>query len=140
MPSIHERPAVVGTGAGITHLALSMVLWESFGFMSPAKTFAVDPLFGTYTVAGMFLLGAVPGALFARYRSLAPAVVVGSLLAVSAAWTRRTTASGATPVDPTPFGWYLLLWVVVVALAALSGWIERRLRGTDVDVKPRANG
>lgn len=40
-------------------------------------------------------------------------------------WT--AIGDGATPVGPTPFGWYTLLWVGVVVLVSGVGWAEMRV-------------
>ncbi|ELZ79614.1 hypothetical protein C455_08517 [Haloferax larsenii JCM 13917] len=72
----------------------------------------------------MFVVGFVPAFLYARYRTFSPIVATGGLLGVTAFATWQTVQSGSTPVDPTPFGWYMLLWIGVLVLDAALGGVE----------------
>jgi hypothetical protein len=122
------RSIFIGTLAGVTHGIVGLALWNLFEFESLRGMLSTEPLFLTYMLAGMFALGFVPGLLYAAWRSVSPGLVIGALLCLSSYGTWTTVRSGATPVDPTPFGWYALLWVGIVLLAAGSGWAELQWR------------
>lgn len=111
----------IGALAGVTHGIVALALWEFFGFERPERTLSTEPLFVVYTLLGMFALGFVPGLLYATWRSVSPGLVIGGLLCLSSYGTWTTVRSGATPVDPTPFGWYALLWVGIAIPAAGAG-------------------
>ncbi|RDZ56230.1 hypothetical protein C5B91_18960 [Haloferax sp. Atlit-10N] len=72
----------------------------------------------------MFALGFIPGVLYIKWNAVSPSVLIGGLLCLSSYGTWQAIGDGATPVDPTPFGWYMLLWVAVVALASVLAWVE----------------
>jgi hypothetical protein len=122
------RSMFIGTLVGVTHGIVGLALWNHFGFEGLRGMLSTEPLLLTYTLVGMFALGFVPGLLYAARRCVSPGLVIGGLLCLSSYGTWTTVRSGATPVDPTPFGWYALLWVGIVLLAAGSGWIELRRR------------
>jgi ribonuclease BN (tRNA processing enzyme) len=111
----------IGALAGVTHGIVALALWEFFGFERPERTLSTEPLFVVYTLLGMFALGFVPGLLYETWRSVSPGLVIGGLLCLSSYGTWTTVRSGATPVDPTPFGWYALLWVGIAIPAAGAG-------------------
>lgn len=53
-------------------------------------------------------------------------------------WTAYVApATPPAPVGSTPFGWFLLGWVAVVALGLLLGWGEHRLRRSRAATAPR---
>jgi hypothetical protein len=83
--------------------------------------------FAVYLLSGMLTTGAVPAVLWVRWRSFTPAVIVFGLFGLSALRTWQTVRAGLTPVGPTHFGWYTLLWPVVVLVAVTAGPIDRRL-------------
>ena len=118
----------VGTATGLLHLAVALGLWTAFGFERVSGMLRTEPLFLGYTLLGMFALGFVPGLVYARWRAVSPGLLVGGALLLSAAGTWTTVRDGLTPVDPTPFGWYVLLWVGIVGLSLVVGWIESRIR------------
>ncbi|EMA63778.1 hypothetical protein [Halorubrum kocurii] len=77
------------------------------------------------------MLGAVPVAILAETRLVAPSIVVGVAFAASAYGTWSVTVAPAatlTPVDPTPFGWYLIGWVAVLGVALIVGGAEYAIR------------
>ncbi|WP_251343781.1 hypothetical protein [Haloplanus halophilus] len=131
-PSLHldtiPSPLTVGGTAGIVHAGIAALLWTYFGFEDLLATAATEPLYVGYVVLGMVLLGSVPGILYVRFDTVSPPLLVGSLLTLSTGLTWRTHRTSATPVDPTPFGWYVLLWIGIVAVAGLVGGIETTLR------------
>ncbi|QKY21750.1 hypothetical protein B4589_011540 [Halolamina sp. CBA1230] len=78
----------------------------------------------------MFVLGFVPAVLYSKYRSRVPLALSVFLFVGSAFGTYRVVASGLTPVDPTPFGWYLLLWPACVVLYAAISVVEKLALGS----------
>ena len=131
-PSLHLNtipPSItVGGSAGLVHAGIAALLWTDFGFENLLAVFATEPLYVSYVVLGMVLLGSIPGILYVRLHTVSPLLLVGSLLTLSTVLTWQTHRTGATPVDPTPFGWYILLWIGIVAVSGLIGGIETALR------------
>jgi hypothetical protein len=131
-PSLHldtiPFPLTVGGGAGLVHAGIAALLWTYFGFENLLAAFATEPLYVSYVILGMVLLGSIPGVLYVRLHTVAPLLLVGSLLTLSTVLTWHTHRTGATPVDPTPFGWYIILWIGIVAVSGLIGGIETALR------------
>jgi len=128
-PSLHldtitSSPLTVGVGAGLVHTGAAALLWSYFGFENLFVAFATEPLYASYVILGMFLLGCIPGILYVRYRSVSPLLLVGSLFSLTGVLTWQTIQTSATPVDPTPFGWYILLWIGIVATSGLIAGIE----------------
>ena len=120
-----RRALGIGLFAGLAHLTVAGALAEWFGF-----SVGVTPFLG-YVAVGGLLLGAVPIAILVDTRLVAPSIVVGVALAASAYGTWSVYVAPAVtpaPVDPTPFGWYLIGWVVVVGAALLVGGAEYGLR------------
>ena|GEM_PF-1939310 len=77
-----------------------------------------------YTLVGAVLTGAVPVGLHRARRARTPVAVVAVLGLLAAAGSWQTVSSPGVPVGPTPFGWYLLGWPVVVGAAAAVGGLE----------------
>lgn len=127
-PTSPARPVLL---AALLHPVAAGLLWTWFGFDTNV---AGEELFFAYVVVGAFLLGALPAVAFATRRLRAPAVVVVAAFTLSAYGTWSIVAAGVTPVDPTPFGWYLLGWPLVAIVALLVGGVEYGLqwvRSTD---------
>lgn len=108
---------------GGLHALMAAGLFELFGFTYPRIASVL-----AYQVVGMVLLGAVPAVLLLQARLVTPALTVGALGAWGVYRTWRTQQLGLTPVDPTPFGWYLLLWAAILALALFVGGVEYGVR------------
>jgi hypothetical protein len=117
---------VAGVG-GLGHALVVLLLWMGFGFESLVGAFPAEPLYVGYLLVGMLAVGAVSGGGYARRELRLPAVVVGVLLVGAAAATWLSLGGGATPVGPTPFGWYALLWPVTLVLAVVVGVGEDRI-------------
>jgi len=107
---------------------LAITLWSVFGFENLLEVASTEPVYVTYIFVGMFTLGFLPSILFSKYRSRVPVVLVMGLFTICVTGTWQVVQAGATPVDPTPFGWYILLWVAVMLVTVVSGWIELRIR------------
>lgn len=128
MPLHTTRPRTTSLLTGLGAIAITSLLWTWFEFTT---RLAGNELFLAYNVGGAFVLGALPAALLTRKRLVSPAVVVGCLFLFTAYSTWSTYVAPATPptpVDPTPFGWYLLGWPVVVLIAVFFGGVEHVLR------------
>ena len=117
----------LGTVAGLFHGSLGLGLWTFFEFESPGRMLWTEPLFLGYTLLGLFALGFVPGLLYARWGAISPGLLVGGSLSLSAYGTWTTVRDGLTPVDPTPFGWYVLFWAGIVVFVTVVGWGEVRI-------------
>ena len=126
MPSQSQRLAAA-TPTGLVHALAVGLLWREFGFESLVATASADPLYVAYLLAGVLTVGAVPGLGYARREVISPLVVVGTLLVGTATATWLRLSGGATPVGPTAFGWYALLWPVTLVLAVVAGVGEERL-------------
>lgn len=129
MPPLRQLSRVQAAAVGSAlHAVAAATLWTRFGFENLLAAFGTEPVYATYATLGMVLAGAVPAAL-ARWRGTAtPVLLVAVAFALAAAGTWTTVRRGLTPVGPTPFGWYVLLWPVVVSLAGLVGELEWRTR------------
>lgn len=107
---------------------VAITLWNVFGFENLLAAVSTETLYVIYVSVGLFTLGFLPGVLFSKYRLRAPIVLIAALFTMCAAGTWQLTQSGVTPVDPPPFGWYILLWAAVGVVAVVSGWLEILLR------------
>lgn len=130
----HSSLSTDGMGAGLfaggIPFALSLALWDTFGFESLLAAFSTEPLYVIYLASGMVTVGFVPGLLYARRHTIAPLITVGVLFLVTGFGTWQTARTGVTPVGPTPFGWYGLLWVGVVTVTATIGWLEAKIQSS----------
>lgn len=129
-PISHDlnRPIALGFLIGIIHLFLVGGLWLWFGFADPLQG---TYLMGAYLAIGAVLLGAIPTFLFLQKRLVAPAIVVVVAFLVTAAQTWAIYVAPPmppAPVDPTPFGWYALGWVVLLAVSLVIAGGEYGLR------------
>ena len=112
---------------GILHLSIAGILWLWFGF-----TARVD-LFLAYISIGAVSLGAIPALLLVTKRLITPSLIVATALTVSAYGTWSVYIAppvSSTPIDPTPFGRYLIRWVIVVTVAFLAGGGEYEFRNS----------
>lgn len=121
-----SRGVLIGTTTGIFHEAVVLSLWGFFGFESLQSMLSNELLFLLYTLTGIFALGFIPGLLYAEWGSISPGILIGGLLFLVSYLTLTTIGDGATPVGPTPLGWYTLLWVGIVVLISIAGWAEMR--------------
>jgi len=122
---VDERPLSIGLGVGVGHALLSTALLSFFGFAGLLSQVETEPLYVFYSVCGLFVLGFVPAVLYSKYGSRVPVPLSMIFFIGSAYGTYRIVASGLTPVDPTPFGFYLLLWPGSVVLYAVVGAVEK---------------
>ena len=116
---------VWGVLGGIAHAGVATLLWN-YWFDDLGELLTVKPLTGAYIVLGMFLLGFVPVLCYVGERVVAPGIVVGVFLLVSVIGSWLANAVRAPATVPTPFALYILVWVGVVALAGVAGWVEYR--------------
>ncbi|MGM0372648.1 MAG: hypothetical protein ACQEQJ_09140 [Halobacteriota archaeon] len=126
--SLLDRPISAGVATGAVHAVIAASLWTGFGFEGFGRLLETEPAFLAYILSGMVLLGAIPGVCYATWRSVAPALLIGGSLCLSAAGTWAIVRDGLTPVDPTPFGWYVLLWVGIAVVATAAGLVEHWVR------------
>jgi hypothetical protein len=126
VPSQRQQ-LLVATLTGLTHTLAVALLWRGFGFESLVTVASTDPLYVAYLLVGTLAVGSVPGVGYARRALVSPVVVVGVLLVGAAGATWLSLGGGATPVGPTPLGWYALLWPVTLVLAVVVGVGEKRL-------------
>lgn len=120
------RSIIGGVAVGLLHAGVAVPLWHYFGFDNLGELFLTKPFVGTYVLLGMFVLGFVPALSYIGQRLIAPSVVVGGVLLLSVAGSWLTGTVRAPAGTPTPFGFYILLWVVVIALAGVAGGAEYR--------------
>jgi fluoride ion exporter CrcB/FEX len=121
-----SRRTITALLVAFLHAALAALCWMWFDFSTDVTSAEL-----AYLVTGALLLGALPTALLTSKRLLSPAVVVAVLFTLSAYSTWSTYVAPATPpapVDPTPFGWYLLGWPAVGTAALLVGGVEYGFR------------
>ncbi|SDN00052.1 hypothetical protein SAMN04487949_3121 [Halogranum gelatinilyticum] len=111
------------TIAALLHAALAALCWTWFDFSTLLTNTEL-----AYLAVGSLVLGALPAVLLTSKRLRTPSVVVATLFALSAYGTWSVVSAGLTPVDPTPFGWYLLGWPAVAAAALLVGGGEYGFR------------
>lgn len=122
------RAVIGGSITGLVHSVVSLLLWNYFRFEDLTAAFSTEPFYVAYVLTGMVALGFIPGVFYSGRNIILPAILTVVLLVVSGFRTWQIVSSGATPVDPTPYGWYILLWIGVVAAASLAGGLELKLR------------
>jgi len=123
--SVPSRRALgLGLLAGLAHLLVAGALAEWFDF-----AIGITPFLG-YVAVGGLSIGAIPVVLLAETRLVAPSTVVVALAASAyGTWSVYVAPDAVpTPVDPTPFGWYLIGWPVVMGAALVAGGAEYGLR------------
>lgn len=131
---LSRRALRAGLIGGMFHAVVGVALWHWFQFTDFASLLGQGRIaFVVYNGIGLVILGAVPAVLLLRSRLVSPALIVGSAFVWSAYETWQVVQSGLVPVDPTPFGWYLLLWVAILAVVSLVGGLEYRLRDFRID-------
>mgnify|MGYP007038797365 CR=1 FL=1 len=122
-----SRTLAAGVG-GVVHAAVAGLLWTQFGFENLLTLLGSETLYATYALGGMVLTGVIPVALSQWRGTATPLLFVAGAFVLAALGTWTTVRQGLTPVGPTPFGWYVLLWPAVVAVAGTVGEIELRAR------------
>lgn len=127
-PSVSRTALLAGSVGGLLHAAVAALLWTHFGFDDLLELLTIKPLLGTYVLLGMFLLGFVPVRFYVDQRVVSAGFVVGGLLILSALGSWLGGPVEAPSATPSPFGFYVLGWVGVVALAWLTARVERRRR------------
>lgn len=138
--SLTPRQRHAGVMGAIIHLAGIGVVVGVFGLWSGARAIEVagttrpaDGLLVVFTLAGVLAVGAVLAVLTARWRVIAPLVVVGGTFAWSAYATWQhlngtVIVSNPEAYSPAPIETYAALWYFLLALGILLGVFERRLR------------
>lgn len=116
-----------GLVGGLVHTALAVVLWNYFGLDSLRELFLTKPVYGMYIFLGMFALGFIPALFYFGKKFISPALVVTLLLLVTGVGSWQAGPVQAPVGGPTPFGIYILFWVLIVALAGLISRVERLL-------------
>ncbi|MFC5366898.1 hypothetical protein [Salinirubrum litoreum] len=119
---------LAGVVGGLGHALVVLLLWNLFGFESLVGAFSAEPFYVTYVLLGAVGVGVALGVGSARRELVSPVLVVGVLLVGAGVTTWFGLRGGATPVGPTPLGWYALLWPVALLLAGVSGVVENRRR------------
>lgn len=120
------RDAIVGgIAAGFVHAGVSIVLWNTW-FEHLREMYIAKPQNAAFFLLGMFLLGFVPVLFYIGEKIRSPAVIVGVLLVLSGTASLLMGPVTAPSGNPTPFGIYILLWPLIVALAGVAGVREFR--------------
>lgn len=120
--SVATRPSVViSVACGLAH-AVGLL---AFAFLSQGYEFTGEGVWSllvpVWTVAGLFLLAAVPAYLLVQQSLVLPAVVFGLNLALA---VRAELSVG--PGDP--LGLQFVAWVVPLGVALLLGGVEYLVR------------
>ncbi|UIO98615.1 hypothetical protein Hbl1158_08600 [Halobaculum sp. CBA1158] len=117
-----RRATVAGAVAGA---ALVATAWAMLG-VPP-----LDQVLAAYALPGAAAVGAAAGWARATRRLVTPGALAGVTFAVAVASTWRTYVAPEimpTPVGPTPLGWLLLSWPVILLVAVVAGGGERLVR------------
>jgi len=124
--SLLSRASIsTGSVVGLLHAGVAVLLWDYFGLDNLPELVAIKPLVGGYILVGMFALGFVPTLFYVSRTFVSPAAVVGGSLLLSIVGSLLVGPVRAPAGTPTPFGFYILFWIGVVALAGLIGGFER---------------
>jgi len=119
-----------GMLGGLVHTGGAVLLWDHL-HNSVWEILQSNLSFGLYMILGMFLLGFIPVLFYIGETVISPALVVGVFLVPSAILSWLSGPPRAPNASPSPFALYVLLWVVVLALAGFIGKFEyRRKRQT----------
>lgn len=113
-----------GLLGGLVHAALAVGLWTVFGLDHLVELVSVKPLYGLYVFFGMFALGFVPTVFYLAWERILPALVVASFLGLSTVASWQAGPAEAPQGGPTPFAFYILLWIVIILLAVLVARFE----------------
>ena len=129
------RVRLFGALGGGIHLAA--LLSVGFGLGVWARTAPAEILFDVHpfeqllislTLVGVFLAGAVPGALFARWRLRFPAAFVGLLFAWTAVSTWQYVSVVAWTPGFAPVERYAFFWIATFGAVLLLGATEYLVR------------
>ncbi len=123
---ITSRDLWFGAVGASIHAVCALVLWTVLGFEAIDSLLTAETAFAVYLCSGMLTTGAAPAVLWSRWQSITPAVIVVGLVGLGALGTWQTNRAGLTPVGPTHFGWYTLLWPGVVLVVVAAGVVERQ--------------
>ncbi len=121
---VSKTSMAVGLIGGLLHAALAIALWTVFGLDDLVELASVKPLYGLYVFSGMFALGFVPTVFYLARGTVKPALVVASFLILSTVASWQAGPAEAPQGGPTPFAFYVLLWIVIVVLAVLVARFE----------------
>ncbi|MFB6300648.1 MAG: hypothetical protein ABEH65_10350, partial [Halobacteriales archaeon] len=116
-------PFVVGLG----HAVIAVWLWNRW-FEKLGDMLAAKPFNALYILLGMFCLGFVPAVLYTHRELISPAAIVTVFLAMSVLGSWLAGPVGAPSAVPTPFAFYILLWIGILIVATISGILEMRWR------------
>lgn len=122
--SVPSTAIVGGLLGGLVHAGLAVTLWTVFGLDDLVELLAVKPFYGLYLFSGMFALGFVPTVFYLARERVLPALVVASFLLLSSVASWRAGPPEAPRGGPTPFAFYILLWLVIIGLAVLVARFE----------------
>ena len=124
-PFISRTSAIASMVAGLLHAGIAIYFWDYFLYDSQ---FITTPG-GTYIIIGMFALGFVPVLYTAVHKCISPVLLVSILLifSVHTEWHSSYAFGG-----PRAFGLYIFLWVGIVLLAGLAGYIEVKLKHREI--------
>jgi len=122
--------AVVG---GLLYILILLGLWFLIyggirGLAGALFTSQVGPWI-IYAFGGGTVVGAVLAVGIARYRLVAPTLVVFVAFSVSMYEMWQLLQQPYTLLPGTPYDIYLVGWPVVLCLAVVGGIIEKRVRG-----------
>lgn len=108
---------------GLFHAGVAVFLRDYFGFDDLRGLLLIKPLIGMDILLGMSVLGFVPALFYVGQKFISLALVIGGLLLLSAS---GSWLAGPVRATPSPFGFYVVFWIGVVALAGSVGRSEYR--------------
>lgn len=143
-----RRTLLAGLLGGLLHFVIVGGFYiflhgpELFGYSPSTNTVEVFEIIHIYIIIGAFMLGAVPGVLFAERKLISPAVtifvvVLGILLLSPGGLEQRPQQVGASN-----FAFYFTMWIVPLTIALIIGGLEyavKRLNQLDSTHQPQTD-
>ena len=127
-----KSPLTLALGTGLSLCALTLVAHVYLAGFEHGDGFATSTTLQLWSFGGMFLFGAIPAYLSARYRVVSPVAVAVAIygLGLATSWSALidSAQSAGAGITPTWFDFLLWFWPALLLVALLIGGIEYGIR------------